>query len=53
MGFGIQLLIVLFVDLPPAVWDLHRKTNETTCPFLVSEDNALALGDRRGHQDGR
>ena len=51
-GASIQPLIVLFVALPLEDGDLHRKANESNCPFLVYEDDALALGDLRGHHGG-
>jgi hypothetical protein len=53
-GASIQPLVVLFVALPPGVEDLHGKANERNSPFLVNEDNALGLGDRkRRYCDGR
>jgi hypothetical protein len=49
-GAGIQYLVVLFMGRS---WDLHGKADESRCPFLVNEDNALGLGGRRRLRDGR
>jgi len=52
-GAGIHCLVILFLSLPPGVGDLHGKADESRRPFLINEDEALGLGGRRRHRDGR
>jgi hypothetical protein len=52
-GAGIHCLVVLFVSLPPGVVDLHGKADKSRRPFLINEDEALGLGGRRRHRNGR
>ncbi len=50
---GIEGVIVPLIALSPGVRHHHGKADKGSSPFLVNEDDALALGGGRGHRDGR
>ena len=50
---GVEGVIVSLIALPPGVRHRHGKADKGSSPFLVNEDDALALGGGRGHRDGR